>query len=612
MKHNTKNRLISILLCVAVLLSILAVSGCEELLEFDLDDLGAYEDFYGGDSSYDSFYNSDDSGTSGTDDGDSIVFDDTVPAEPVDIPEESVETNETAQAITSMFSDTVVREKGTKIIGNNQDKVTIMIMLNGSNLESDYGCATTDLKEILSASLSENINIVIQTVGTKKWHVNGISNSTSQRYLVSNGSLVRLENDLGDLDVGDSDTLSDFVTYCNKNYPANRNMLIFWNHGGGIIYGYGYDDSNYFSSDSLNVDEIQKALSKSGVYFDFIGFDACIMGGIETACALYDFSDYLIASEDFESSDGWEYSRWLAALGQNSSTPTPDLAKIICDDFVDESKRANSEGILALVDLAYMKLLYSAWTSFAYSAEAELLGSNYSYEMTPYNRVGKENRSSVADLSSYYAVDLMATASSMNTEEAAALSDALSYAIVYMNSTSGDRDMTGLSVTLPYGSKSTYNELSTILTSCGFDSEYVTFLGKFADQGSSSYYDWDDYIFDGWDSYDPGYNWNEYDYWDSWTNDFFGWDSWLYDDGGYNDYYDYGSGYGSGYDDYYDYGSGYGSSYDDYYDYGSGYGSGYDSYYDYGYGSGDNWYYEDDWESVADELYDYFNDWMYW
>ncbi len=602
MKNLVSKRIFSILLAAALLLSVLCLGGCEDIMTYTFESLDDYGDFYGDSSSYDDFYNDtedNDYSYGGYSEDDYIAFDYTGDSSynenTVVDTDTTVETNETAEALTSMFSDTVVREKGTKIIGNNQDKVTIMIMLNGSNLESDYGCATADLKEILAATDSDNVNIIIQTIGTKKWQVDGISSSTSQRYLVSDGKLSRIESNLGDLDVGNADTLKDFVTYCSKNYPANRNMLIFWNHGGGIIYGYGYDDTSYFSSDTLNVDEIQKALSEAGVYFDFIGFDACIMGGIETACALYDFSDYLIVSEDFESADGWEYTRWLSALGQNSSTPTPDLAKIICDDFVKESKNADSEGILALIDLSYMKLLYSAWTSFAYSAEEELLGNNYSYEMTPYNRVGKENRGSLADLSQYYAVDIMATASSMNTEEAAALSDALSYAIVYMNSTSGDRDMTGLSVTLPYGSSSAYNELSTILKNCGFDSKYIEFLGKFPSQGStSSYYDWDDYIFGGWDSYDPGYDWSSYDYWGDWTNDFFGWDSWSYD---YNDY-----GYGS-----YDWG------YDDWFGYGDSYSSGYDDWFSYGdYFGYDDWYYVDDWESTADDYYDYFSDWMYW
>jgi hypothetical protein len=39
-------------------------------------------------------------------------------------------------------------------------------------------------------------------------------------------------------------TLTDFIQYCDKNYPATRNELILWDHGGGTISGYGYDEKN--------------------------------------------------------------------------------------------------------------------------------------------------------------------------------------------------------------------------------------------------------------------------------------------------------------------------------------------------------------------------------
>ena len=68
---------------------------------------------------------------------------------------------------------------------------------------------------------------------------------------------------------------------------------------------------------ALTIDEIQRAISDSGVKFEMIGFDSCLMGGLETACALCDYSDYLIVSEDFESGSGWEYQNWLSLLGYN-------------------------------------------------------------------------------------------------------------------------------------------------------------------------------------------------------------------------------------------------------------------------------------------------------
>lgn len=527
----------------------------------------------------------------------------------------------------ALLSNSVVRDHQTTILGNGNDVVNVMVYMNGSDLESQNAMGTADLKEMLAVSKTGNVNIFVQTLGTKTWHYSGISNRTSQRFLIRDGQMYYLEKDLGAKDVGDPKALAEFISYCDGYYKtnpdsgvkqANRNMLILWDHGGGVIYGYGSDDSksSYFStSDSLGIDELQKALVDGGVYFDFIGFDACIMGGLETACALYDFSDYFIASEDFESGYGWEYQRWLEALAANSSISTPELGKIICDDFVTESKQGRSDGILALVDLSYMKLLWSAWTTFAYASESQLQALNYSQQMTSFY----QSNYSIQD---YQAVDIMAAASTMNTDEAKALQSALSYAMIYMNCTSGDRDMTGLSVTLPYN-RQYCTPLVNVLTNCGFDDTYIAFINKFAQSSSSSnYYDWDNYSFGGWDDYTSDYNWDDYSGWGNSMNDWlslFGWDSYGYgsDSGsgygsGNNNYGGYGYGDDYGYYNYGDYG--YGNGGYGYGDYGYGYGSGnygnsnndwYDSYYG---SSNDDWYQSDDWG----DLYDYFGDLFDW
>jgi hypothetical protein len=60
------------------------------------------------------------------------------------------------------------REPFTQILGNGQDKVTVMLYLCGSDLESSYGCATADLNEILSANLGPNVNIIVETGGAEQ------------------------------------------------------------------------------------------------------------------------------------------------------------------------------------------------------------------------------------------------------------------------------------------------------------------------------------------------------------------------------------------------------------------------------------------------------------
>lgn len=439
-----------------------------------------------------------------------------------------------------------IREPFVNLKGNGEDTVTVMLYLNGADLESDAGMATQDIREILNATLSDKVNVVIQTGGTRKWQTSAIASDHSQRFIVENGGLTLVDDSLGQLDITDPQTLEDFINFCTTNYPANRNMLILWNHGSGAVYGFGYDEHVDDYNAALTLDEMQTAIRNTGVKFEMIGFDACLMGGLETACAFYDTADYLIASEDFESGKGWEYQNWLTILGTNSSAPMEDVAKVIIDDFVKESNSCRSDGILALVDLRYTRLLFQAWIDFAYSAQDDLLACNYSMEMqrtdrasfhfdTPMERLLRDPWQNMFDntetmLQEYnYAVDLMALADTLDTEEAQALEAALSSALVYCSATLGDSEMTGLSITLPYNSAHFYDSMEEVYTNCGFDAEYIDFLESFVDADTTETYDWGQSDWSGWESYEEEeYDWEEWDQWEEYQESDFGWDEYDY------------------------------------------------------------------------------------
>lgn len=444
------------------------------------------------------------------------------------------------------YLEDAIRDPFVTLKGNNEDTVTVMIYMNGSNLESNSGMATEDIREILSATLSENVNVVIQTGGTRRWKTKAIASDHSQRFIVENGALTLVDDSLDQLDITDPQTLEDFIVFCDTYYPADRNMLIMWNHGGGAVYGFGYDEHVDDYEATLSLDEMQMAIRNSGVKFEMIGFDACLMGGLETACAFYDTADYLIASEDFESGRGWEYQNWLTILGTNSSTPMEDLAKVIIDDFVKESQAYGFEGILALIDLRYTRLLFQSWIDFAYSAQADLLACNYSMEMSrtgramimfesPVQRFMRDPLDALFDTDDYdmeeynYAVDLMALADTLSTEEAKALKSALGNALVYCSATSGDAEMTGLSVTLPYNSEEFYEDMEEVYTNCGFDTEYIDFLESFVDAQVESY-DWGESDWSGWEEYEEEeYDWEDWDQWEEYQENDFGWDEYEYD-----------------------------------------------------------------------------------
>ena len=46
---------------------------------------------------------------------------------------------------------------------------TVMVYLNGSDLESEYGEATYDIAEMVASGVGKNVNVIVQTMGTRQW-----------------------------------------------------------------------------------------------------------------------------------------------------------------------------------------------------------------------------------------------------------------------------------------------------------------------------------------------------------------------------------------------------------------------------------------------------------
>ena len=448
-----------------------------------------------------------------------------------------------AGAAENSFPEDMVKEKQTEIKGDGKDQATVFVYMNGSDLESEDGEATEDLCEMLAANISSQVNVLVETIGTKSWSKRlGIASDHTQRYKVEAGNLVLVDDSLGQLDCTSPDTLADFISWGAENYPANRYILIFWDHGAGPVYGFGYDEHQ--SEDSvLTIDEIQTAIRQSGIYFDIIGMDSCIMSSLELCCAMYNYCDYMILSEDFESGYGWSYTGWLNALSENSSISSEELGKIIVDDMIADNEE-NGEGAstLALIDESYMKVLYTAWADFAYANEPALLGENYSMHVRGGRRAHPVLRKKGLfdflfdedgdySMSDYYITDIMAVAQNIESKEAEALAAAVNLSICYFNCTDDEVGMTGLSVTLPYGDSEFYGYLYPVFTGVGMDADYVGWLEKFVyAEGYNDYYDYESWYEDdweGWDNYEDDWDWIDWLFFeddDYWEDD--SWDEW--------------------------------------------------------------------------------------
>ena len=368
------------------------------------------------------------------------------------------------------------RAKYTTIKGGGKDEVTLMVYLCGSDLESENGMATADLNEMLHAKLNDDrVNIIVETGGAKKWNNSVVSAKTNQRYRVTSRGLEVLDRDVGSRSMIDPNTLVDFIRFCAKNYPANRYMLIFWDHGGGAISGFGYDQNH---RGTMTLEKINSALKSGGVKFDFVGFDACLMGTLETAVVTEPYADYLIASEEAEPGCGWYYTNWLTKLSNDPSIGTVELSKTLIDDFNNVCKK-NYPGCnttLSIVDLAeFAGTVPKAFNAFS-GELAQMLDADEYKQIADARSDAREFGVSAK----VNHIDLIDFAKKLGSSKANTLIKALSGCIKYNRTSASMANSNGLSIYFPYSSFKSMNSAVALYDSIGMDENYSNCLKSFA------------------------------------------------------------------------------------------------------------------------------------
>ncbi len=366
----------------------------------------------------------------------------------------------------------IVRDNYTQIYGDGTDVATVMIYICGADLESDGGFGSIDINEILAATLGTNVNVVIETGGCTDWYIDGIADGQVQRWLVQDGQLWELEN-RGAIGMLNAEELSDFINFASYNYPANRYELILWDHGGGSLYGYGSDE--LYPDSTLFLQNIAAALAATNIKFDIVGFDACLMGTIETAYMLEPFADYLVASEETEPAYGWYYTPWLSALGANTGIGTVELGTAIVDSFIEQNAEAQEYGMestLSVVELREVPHVYEMLCEYMPDTSASLAEQQFQLIST-----AVANTKSFAD-ASYDLIDIVDFANNSGMDGQQELISAISTAVKYSDSTlrSG---VYGLSMYFPYTGLMEYEYAKDFFSQFGFGDEIYAFYDVF-------------------------------------------------------------------------------------------------------------------------------------
>ena len=360
------------------------------------------------------------------------------------------------------------------------------------------GAASTDIDEMTAETWSDNIRIVIQTGGARRWSNQMINPNRTQRFLYESGRFSRVA-DLPLQPSYESQTLADFLTFCKDEYPADHSILVLWDHGGGP-FGYG-NDSIYDGQFTLA--DIRQALES--VYdpdskdkaFDIIGFDACLMSTLEVTHALDGFADYYVLSEEIEPGDGWDYTPWLRAMTNDPTMSPAAVARAIADSYTDSYMEMNVKfhtyGIpyafnvtFSVLDAAKTQELYTAYSDLA-KAQLKDAVKDISV-LSEIGRCGIRATRYATDASDIFGtVDLGGYVDYMGDyypEECSRIKKLIGESVLYSRQNGGLSDSQGIAVYLPVN----INDLDGLLYFLKYiygisDDDYITALYYYKQAG---------------------------------------------------------------------------------------------------------------------------------
>ena len=377
---------------------------------------------------------------------------------------------------------------------NPKKEYSIFVYMVGSDLEASYGYATRDMQEMEDSGIDFSANnLVIYAGGSRMWKSDIPSNQNNVLDMSREGEARVVAATKHTSDMGAPETLAAFLEYGVEYYPADHYALIFWDHGGGSVYGYGND--TLYSGDSLLLSEMDSVMAASpfGVsgkaHLDWVGFDACLMSTAENAAVWSKYADYLIASEETEPGDGWCYSFLDVMNGEKS---TEIIGKAVVDAFREyyEAKKSplNDPDItLALMDLGKTAGLIDSINALVGSMEKGLAEHNFpelARKRTNTKMFGlRDSRSTAYDLLDIR--DLAEEMAQQYPDAALEVTKVLNDMIVY--STVEVEGACGLSVYFPGENRELYEAVSADKNRNMFISErFAEFAEQYAEKWTTA------------------------------------------------------------------------------------------------------------------------------
>lgn len=286
--------------------------------------------------------------------------------------------------------------------------------------------------------------------------------------------------------MGQSRALSDFINYGTQSYPANHYILLFWNHGSGPIDGYGYDVLH--NGDTVLLSEMQRGIQESELAkkkFSIVGFDACLMGNIETAAVLSPFADYMVASPELEPEEGWDY-QWLSVFKETEVAPE-EIGKEILSSYQEFYEKRSVQVALAFLDLSkYEKIEREFGTYFSMLSQEKSSKLISEISQKRKQMLGFGESVTFTDSSQLLDMEQMLQTISPIAWDACEIEEVMEELVVDKVFHGYSNEICGVNIYLPSGSDMMLKESLIKYQKTGFCEKYQEFVlsyGEYLEQG---------------------------------------------------------------------------------------------------------------------------------
>lgn len=285
------------------------------------------------------------------------------------------------------------------------------------------GQALIDIKELQKISGQPGIDIIVQ--------LDSPSGSFRYKVLPQGTSILA---SLGQSNSASPEALANFGSWAVKTYPAQKYLMVLWDHGSGWskyskYIGYDQQFNDFLSVAGGGLKEVlAKVSSTAGQPLDIVVFDACLMQMAEVLVELDGLCHYAVGSEAlfpiagmpydkaWENIDGNTSAESLAASLVNSCSSYDDLGYQVTCSAVDINRlSAASKNLMSLAGRLKQLPISTYIRPTAIPDSALCFLSGYSYDLPLVldfigNRIPDPGKTLILDVSQQFKSSVLSQA----------------------------------------------------------------------------------------------------------------------------------------------------------------------------------------------------------